>query len=398
MKKLICSLLTVLLAFSFIGWSCAESAESVPIKSIKPENANISLLLGASGDSAKAQIKLITMPENATTKGFSFTSSNDSVVTVDQEGNLQAVGIGKAKITIAPSEEKPKAKAVCNVTVGQAVTKIQIPSSQTIHKNKTFSIKPTISPKEATNKKVTYSSSNESVATVNSAGVVKGLKCGETTITCIAADGSNVSASCKITVIQPVTKVSSSKKKIVLFKGKTARWTASATPSDATNKKLSYTSASSWIASIDSDGSITGKSAGKTKVTASSTDGSKKSCVCEVIVEPSVPLSLDNIGYGIYMYNMLAITVTNKCSTLTVVDFDFDLSFYDYSGSMINGGSYSLGTQEKIGPGKQRTIKRTVYGVGQAYKTVIGITGVRFSDGTYWSIPSSEQETWQFTR
>ena len=95
---------------------------------------------------------------------------------------------------------------------------------------------------------------------------------------------------------------------------------------------------------------------------------------------------------------MMTITVTNKCSTMTIVDFDFDMSFYDYSGSMINGGSFSLGSEEKIGPGKQKTIKRNVYGIGQAYKTVIGITGVRFSDGTYWSIPSSDQETWQFTR
>ena len=182
-----------------------------------------------------------------------------------------------------------------------------------------------------------------------------------------------------------------------MFRGDTKYWRVYAEPSDATNKKLNYSS-SAWNVSIDSNGEVTGKSAGKAKITATSTDGSKKSCTCDVIVEPSVPLSLDSIGYGIYMYNMMAMTVTNKCSTLTVVDYDFDLAFYDYSGSMINGGSYSLGKEERIGPGRQKTIKRTIYGVGQAYKTVVTITGVKFSDGSYWSIPSSEQETWSFTR
>ena len=368
------------------------------MKGIKLESNSISLLLDASEDAARGQIKLILIPENTTTESFSFESNNESVVTVDQEGNLQAVGIGKAKVTITPKEEKPKAKAICSVSVGQAVTKITIPASQTIHKNKTFPLKPTIEPKEATSKNVVYSSSNESVATVNKQGVVKGLKCGDTTITCTAADGSGVSAKCKITVIQPVSKVSSQTKKMVLFKDQTKNWRVNAEPSDATNKKLNYTSSSLSTASVDNNGNIKGKSVGRTKVTATSTDGSKKSCICDVIVEPSIPLSLDSIGYGIYMYNMMAMTVTNKCSALTVVDFDFDLAFYDYSGSMINGGSYSLGKEERIGPGRQKTIKRTIYGIGQAYKTVITITGVKFSDGTYWSIRSDEQETWSFTR
>lgn len=397
MKKVICTLIVLMLVFSLLGLCSAESTEEIPVKAIKLESNNISLLIGASEDAARGQIKLIVTPENTTTTSFSFESNNESVVTVDQEGNLQAVGVGKAKVTIVPKEDKPKAKAICSVSVGQAVTKIKIPASQTIHKTKTFSIKPTVEPKEATSKNVIYSSSNENVATVNKQGVVKGLKCGNATITCTAADGSGVSATCEITVIQPVSKVSSSTKRMVMFRGDTKYWRVYAEPSDATNKKLNYSS-SAWNVSIDSNGEVTGKSAGKAKITATSTDGSKKSCTCDVIVEPSVPLSLDSIGYGIYMYNMMAMTVTNKCSTLTVVDYDFDLAFYDYSGSMINGGSYSLGKEERIGPGRQKTIKRTIYGVGQAYKTVVTITGVKFSDGSYWSIPSSEQETWSFTR
>ena len=397
MKRLICVLLTIILVLS-ISFSNAESAASIQIKSIKLEKTSISLLLGASDDAAKDQIKFSVTPENATATAFSYSSSNDAVVTVDSEGNLQAVGIGKAKITISPNEEKPKAKAICNVTVGQAVTKISIPSSQTISKKKTLSLKPTIEPKEASSKKVIFSSSNENVATVTNAGLVKGVNCGSATITCTAADGSGVATKCEITVIQPVTKVSSDKKKIVLFKGKTSRWAASATPADATIKKLSYTSDNSRVASIDSNGNITAKNKGTTTITAKATDGSNKACVCTVVVEPSVPISLDSLGFGIFNFNLLGITVSNRCSEHTIVDFDFDLAFYSYNGTLVNSGSYSLGSKVKVRPGRQKTIKRTVYGVGQAYKTVMTITGVLFSDGTYWSIPSSEQETWSFTR
>ena len=169
-------------------------------------------------------------------------------------------------------------------------------------------------------------------------------------------------------------------------------------PFDASIKKLSYSSDNSNVVSIDSNGKLTAKNAGRATVTASSTDGSKRNATCSIIVEPSVPISLDSIGHGIYNYNLLALTVTNNCSTMTIVDFDFDLDFYDWGGSKISGGSYSLGKEERIGPGNKKTIKRTVYGTGQSYKTVITITGVKFSDGTYWNIPYYEQETWSFTK
>lgn len=67
-------------------------------------------------------------------------------------------------------------------------------------------------------------------------------------------------------------------------------------------------------------------------------------------------------------------------------------------GTVVNSGSYSLGKTVTVGANNQKTIKRTVYGVGQAYKVTITITDVTFTDGTVYKIPADAQETWTFTR
>ena len=369
-----------------------------PIKAINPQSTAITLLLGSTDEAARGKIIIDITPDNATDQTLCFTSSDESIVTVDQEGNLRAQSEGKAKITVAPNEQGSKLKAVCNITVGRAVSEISIPESITVAKGRNFQFKPEISPSNAINKKVTYESSNPDVATVTNAGVVKGVACGKATIKCAAADGSNASKYCEVTVIQPATKITCSIRKKVLFSGEKANFHFTVLPDDATNKKLSFASSDSRVVSINEHGMVTAESAGKAKVTASTTDGSNKSISVDVIVEPSTPISLDSIGFGIFNYNLLGITVTNRCKASTIVDFDFDLAFYDYTGSLINSGSFSLGNKVAIKPGQKKTIKRTVFGTGQAYKTVITITAVQLKDGTIWSIPYSQQETWSFTR
>ena len=368
-----------------------------PVRTIKTDKS-VTLLYGASEDRGKGKLPVTIEPEDATIRTCIYTSSNEEVVKVDGEGNLQAVGPGKARITIISAEEGSKAKADCAVTVAQAVQSISLPRSITIDKRKNASLKAEIQPKDATSKALEFTSSNERIATVSKNGTVTAVACGKATITAAAADGSGVTAACEVTVIQPVTRVSSMSNKIVLFEGQEQSWSTSVEPYDATNRKLSFSSDSSYVAAVDSNGRITAKSAGKARITATAVDGSNKSCTCSVIVEPSEAITLESIGYGVYMGNLFAMTVTNQCSTMTIVDFDFDLSFYDYSDRLVNGGSFSLGKEERIGPGREKTIKRNVYGTSQAYKTVITITGVKFADGTTWSIPYSQQKTWTFTR
>ena len=219
---------------------------------------------------------------------------------------------------------------------------------------------------------------------------------GSATITATAADGSGVSDSVKVTVIQGVTSVTTQTKSIVLFSGQTKTVYATVAPSDATVKKVKWSSDKTLIATVDENGKITAKNKGTAAITATATDGSNKSVKIKLTVEPAVPITLESLGHGIYMQNMLAMTVKNQCAKTTFVDYDFEMTLTDYYGSS-RSGSYSLGTDVTMGPGSRKTIKRSSSGVASAYKVAITITGVRLKDGTFYSNPSSLRETWSFT-
>ncbi len=171
-----------------------------PVKSIQLETRSITLLVGAPNQLDQADLGLTIMPEDSTVQTCTFSSSDESVVTVDQYGRIQAMGIGKAIIEVVPEEEKTKVKATCSITVGRAVEKIGLPETATVNINRTIKLKPEIFPQEALSKGVEYSSSDESVVKVAKNGSVKGIASGNAVITCTATDGSGVSASCVITV------------------------------------------------------------------------------------------------------------------------------------------------------------------------------------------------------
>ena len=370
----------------------------VPVQAVQINEKKASVVIGGNEAASKTQLTVTVKPADAFFQTGKWTSSNEDVATVDEHGVVTGRRAGNANITFTSDDPNGQRKAQINVTVGQAVTSISMSKSATVQKNNTVSLQATAGPKDATTKKLEFTSSNPSVASVSGNGSVKGVSCGKATITAKATDGSGITAKCEVQVIQQVTNISSGDRNIVIFQGDEKRWSTSVEPYDATNKKLTFSSDNSFIASVDSDGKIKGERGGRTRITASATDGSNRKASVNVTVEPSVPLTLESIGHGVYMADLLALTVKNQCSTMTIVDFDFDITFYDYRGNIVNSGSCSLGKQENIPHGATKTIKRTMYGTSQAYKTVITITGVKFSDGSYWSIPYSQQETWSFTR
>lgn len=157
-------------------------------------------------------------------------------------------------------------------------------TAQTIVAGKTAILTATISPSNATNKKVTWSSSNTEVVTVSAKGVVTAKKAGTANITAMAADGSKKSAVCAVTVTQPVTDIKLSKTTQTIVAGKNATLTASVSPSNATNKNVTWTSSNTAVATVSAKGVVTAKKAGSAKITATVADGSGKSAFCTVTV------------------------------------------------------------------------------------------------------------------
>lgn len=176
---------------------------------------------------------------------------------------------------------QPKPVLVSKITLSQ--------TTGSIVEGETLKLTAIVSPKEATNPELTWSSSNSSVASVAGDGVITAIAEGSATITAAAVDGSNVKATCEITVTKrviPVTKIELNETAITLKKDETAQLTAVITPSDATYQTVTWASDKTDVATVDANGKVTAKAAGEAKITATSTEGIVSNACVVTVVEP----------------------------------------------------------------------------------------------------------------
>lgn len=151
----------------------------------------------------------------------------------------------------------------------------------------------TVSPSNATDKSVTWSSSNASVATVNSSGHVKAKAAGSTTITCKANDGSGKQGTCSVTVTAAdpikVTGITLNYTSASMVVGDTKQLSATISPSNATDKTVSWSSSNTGIADVSNNGLVTAKSKGSATITCKANDGSGVKETCNIIVTSVKP-------------------------------------------------------------------------------------------------------------
>ena len=198
----------------------------------------------------------------------------------------------------------------------------------------------TVTPSNATNKAVSWSSSDPSVATVNSSGVVTGVNAGTTTIKVTTSDGGYI-ATCQVTVLAttiPVTGVLLDKSVMQVATGLTSRLAATVTPSNATNKGVTWRSSNSGIATVDSSGVVTGISQGSCVITARTDDGGyEASCTVSVVqpgsmsVEDTMVRSVATTASAeLIAENMNAATITASCPASWVEEATIDASSSPY--------------------------------------------------------------------
>jgi len=166
------------------------------------------------------------------------------------------------------------------------LNKIQID----LDNGKSTTVKTTVTPTNATNKKLKWTTSNTKVAIVNNQGKITAKGKGVAIIKVMALDGSSKYAICKVTVKQPVTSVKLNKKSATLkvkgnAKQKTVTLKATVYPKNANNKAVSWKSSNSKIATVNSKGKVIAKKRGTCYITATAKDGSKKSAKCKVVVK-----------------------------------------------------------------------------------------------------------------
>ena len=223
-------------------------------------------------------------PDNATNKNVSWSSSNPAVVSV-KDGKVTAVSKGDATITVT-TEDGGKT-ATCSVKVNEKVYPVTgVTLSKTsveLTEGDVTMLVATITPDNATNKNVTWTSSNPAVATVD-AGKITAISKGNATITVTTEDGGKT-ATCSVKVnakVYPVTGVTLSKTSVELTEGDEMTLAATITPDNATNKNVTWTSSNPAVATVDA-GKVTAVSKGSATITVMTEDGGwKASCVVNV--------------------------------------------------------------------------------------------------------------------
>lgn len=217
-------------------------------------------------------------PKNSTEK-LTYASSNKKVVTVSSTGKLTAKAKGTATITVTGADSKIQKKV--KITVKEiAVKKVQVTASaRSVYIGKTLRLTAKVTPSDATHSKVTWKSSNSAVATVTSRGTVLGKKAGSCIITATAG---GKKASYKVTVKSiPVSSITLNRRSATITVGDSVRVSATVSPSNSTNKTVRYSSSNSSIATVSSNGVVTGKAAGTCTITVTA-GGKKATCTIKV--------------------------------------------------------------------------------------------------------------------
>jgi len=272
--------------------SCQVTVEPLLVSNIVLNANNASIIIGKT-----FTLTATVNPANATNPAITWSSSDTDIAIVDENGIVTAKSVGKANIT-ATAADGSGTKAVCSITVEPIlVTGITLSATTaSIKVEESTTLTATVSPSNATNSGVTWSSSNALVANVNSKGVVTGMSVGTATITATAADGSGITATCTVTV-NPIlaSEISLNKTEETIIKGESTELSATVYPSNVTNANVTWSSSDESVATVNSVGVVTGKHEGVAVITATAADGSGVQASCSITVDPLLvsAISLD---------------------------------------------------------------------------------------------------------
>ena len=264
----------------------------VPVTDISISRSTLALTVGAT-----STLTATVEPSNASNKSYSWSSSNSAVATVNSSGLVTAKANGTATITATTTDGGKKAS--CTVTVTTPTSGVSIsPTTATIIKGQTRQLTATVAPSSASNKSVSWSSSNDTVATVSSTGLVTAKSAGTADITVTTKDG-NYKAVCKVTVRVPVTGVSLSKTELSLIKGNTEQLSATISPADASNKSISWTTTDKSVATVSSSGLITAIGGGTADIIVTTLDGSYSDKCRVTVTVPVTGVRFDDIATSV---------------------------------------------------------------------------------------------------
>ena len=363
--------------------TCAVTV-SVPVESVSLDKTSASIVEGEN-----AQLIATVHPDDATDKTVTWSTSDATVATVDN-GLVTARKEGTAIITVSASDKT----ATCTIIVAKKVipvTSVTLNYSEwTLGKGSSLQLLATVYPNNATDKTVTWSSSDSQVAYVDTSGLVTAVGMGTTIITAKAGEQT---ATCKINVTIPIISLSfCNDNSQIIHVGESTVWQVVIEPEDATDKTVTWSVYSNpEVVSVDQNGMITGLSEGQARIKAAA--GSLWT-ISSIYVSPAIipveSVTLDHsewtLGKGSSL-QLLATVYPNNATDKTVTwsSSDSQVAYVDASGLVTAVGTGTTIITAKAG-GQTATCKINV---------TIPITSISFSDDNSHSIHVGGSTVWQ---
>ena len=286
--KLVGIMLAMALAVSLVGCGVDITSVGLPTDIVLEKGETQQLNIEYGTDDKAEQEKIA---EAASKLNLTWTSSDETVATVDETGLVTAVGAGEADITVSVADANISSTTHIKVVI--LPTGVEAPETLSLELNgeATKALGAKMTPEDATDVKLAYLSSDESVATVDESGNVTAVGVGECTITTtIVADTTataedagvdsemlvvpeNAKAETKVTVGKAIESITLDSNEGVLTVGNTHTIKATVFPEDATDKAVTWKSSDESIATVDAEGNVTAKDTGNVTIMAVNSDG-----------------------------------------------------------------------------------------------------------------------------
>ncbi len=213
------------------------------------------------------------VPENAVNKTVMWTSSDESIVSVDQNGHITATGLGSAVITARTSEHSVETTILVTTRIVDVEAVHIISSADTVKHGESITMQAVIEPSDATYQSVRWLSSDEAIAAVDENGVVTGIGEGTVTISAVSEHSGIVGEKTIEVLFTHLESIQFSEEQLTLYIDETKQLSVIYEPVYATQKRVSYYSADPEIAEVTEEGQIVPVNCGTTTVTAVAEDG-----------------------------------------------------------------------------------------------------------------------------
>lgn len=296
---------TFLSLFITLASACAVIAH-VPVTSITLNETSFNLPVGES-----KQLVAIVSPSNATDSTVTWSVNNDHV-SLSNDGLVKGLSVGQCTVTCKSNDDK-SILAKCSIKVTSSnipVTSLTFDKTEgETYAGNQVTITPTILPNNATNKKLTWTSSDSKIATVNN-GVVSTFDIGNATITAKTTDGSDITATynllvkefvavTSVTILKSGTPITESN----LYIEQTIGLTTDIQPTNASDKTIIWSSSNTSVATVN-EGTVQGLSEGTSKIKAlNENSGLYSEITVNVSFDPEQKVYLPSVYYGDYYSN-----------------------------------------------------------------------------------------------